>query len=608
MCNTYPKTLIVPAKCDDQMLIESSRFRNGGRFPLLVYYHKPRQTTLLITAEPITTQFINVSNQNTSTQLSSNPSSSVLSTIANSSFTTSLTSSKSSNLILNSSIKNSISPFNSTSNNRCRADEQLLSFVLPDKCRGVILDLRSQSETKKPQVTSGQVEFEQYYPQWRRVCRPVESTVNLINTFRKFIYACTSSGRLTRSPSNSTFSALHSGISDSIGLLSNAALNPIGNFGLRNVVTTTNSSSISFDNSSINSLNNINEQQINTTVKNDIISNLNQLDIQSTNYTTVESNLSNINNNSNNSNINVKKSKKFSAWLSLVREALAAAVAGATALDALDAFAQQQLQQEQCLLAEKQKKSSKVHVNEEVKLRGSCVLVQSRKGTDRAILVASLIQIILNPECRTIQGFQTLIDHTWLQAGHPFTERCQNSAFSLKPLKNESPVFILFLDCVWQLLRQYPNSFEFTDELLCVLAKHAYFSEYGTFLGNSSQEREQFDIPSRTISLWSYINQPIVINCFQNPFYSGQNNDKIQLPIVDGYACWPCLAAQALDVWEELYQQQLVGDNPGLWKLPRYMSHVIVDKFETERLRSIQLRKTLNQLINEAVAADILHV
>ncbi|KAH8874498.1 Myotubularin-related protein 9-like [Schistosoma japonicum] len=422
MCNTYPKTLIVPAKCDDQMLIESSRFRNGGRFPLLVYYHKPRQTTLLITAEPITTQFINVSNQNISTQLSSNPSSSVLSTIANSSFTTSLTSSKSSNLILNSSIKNSISPFNSTSNNRCRADEQLLSFVLPDKCRG---------------------------------------------------------------------------ISDSIGLLSNAALNPIGNFGLRNVVTTTNSSSISFDNSSINSLNNINEQQINTTVKNDIISNLNQLDIQSTNYTTVESNLSNINNNSNNSNINVKKSKKFSAWLSLVRETLAAAVAGATALDALDAFAQQQLQQEQCLLAEKQKKSSKVHVNEEVKLRGSCVLVQSRKGTDRAIL----------------------------------------------------------------LLRQYPNSFEFTDELLCVLAKHAYFSEYGM----------------------SYINQPIVINCFQNPFYSGQNNDKIQLPIVDGYACWPCLAAQAL--------QQLVGDNPGLWKLPRYMSHVIVDKFETERLRSIQLRK-----------------
>ncbi|VDQ11530.1 unnamed protein product [Trichobilharzia regenti] len=57
-----------------------------------------------------------------------------------------------------------------------------------------------------------------------------------------------------------------------------------------------------------------------------------------------------------------------------------------------------------------------------------------------------------------------------------------------------------------------------------------------------------------------------------------------------GYACWPCLAAQALDVWEELYQQQLVGTHVGLWKLPRVMAHAIVEKFEAERLRAIQLR------------------
>ncbi|VDQ10257.1 unnamed protein product [Trichobilharzia regenti] len=43
LCNSYFKMLLVPAKCDDQMLIESSRFRQGGRFPVLLYYHKPRQ-------------------------------------------------------------------------------------------------------------------------------------------------------------------------------------------------------------------------------------------------------------------------------------------------------------------------------------------------------------------------------------------------------------------------------------------------------------------------------------------------------------------------------------------------------------------------------------
>ncbi|CAH8642547.1 unnamed protein product [Schistosoma rodhaini] len=585
LCNSYPKTFIVPVKCDDQMIAESSRFRQGGRFPLLVYYHKPRQTTLLITAEPLINQSTITNSQNTTPLLSSN---------------SSLTSStKSNNLILNSSSKNSILPFSSTFNTgRCRSDEQLLSCILPDKCRGVILDLRTQNETKKPQATSGLVEFEQYYPQWRRVSRPLESTGNLIVTFRKFIYACISCGRLTRSSSNTTFGALQSGISDSIGMLSSAALNPIGNFGLRNSVA----ASIPCDNS-VNSLDdNVVREQINTSSKNDIVSNFGQLDIQSTNLTT-ESDLS--------SNNNVKKSKKLSAWLSLVREALAAAVAGATALDALDAFAQQQLQQEQCLLAEKQRRASKDQSLEEAKLRGSCVIVQSRKGTDRAILVASLIQIILNPESRTIQGFQTLIDQTWLNAGHPFADRCRNSAFSIKPPKDESPVFILFLDCVWQLLRQYPNSFEFTDELLCIIAKHAYFSEYGTFLGNSLQEREQLDISSKTVSLWSYINQPIVTHRLQNPFYSDQKNDDNSQPtttVDGGYACWPCLSAQALDIWEELYQYQLLGVNPSLWDMPRIMSRVIKDRFEAERNRTIELRKTLNQLMNEAIDAGILHV
>ncbi|CAH8577878.1 unnamed protein product [Schistosoma mattheei] len=586
LCNSYPKTFVVPVKCDDQMIKESSLFRHGGRFPLLVYYHKPRQTTLLITAEPLINQSTITNNQNTTTLLSS----------SNSSLTSST---KSNNLIINSSSKNSISPFSSTFNTgRCRSDEQLLTCILPDKCRGVILDLRTQNETKKPQATSGLVEFEQYYPQWRRVCRPLESTGNLIVTFRKFIYACTSYGRVTRSSSNTTFGALQSGISDSIGMLSSAALNPVGSFGSRNSTA----ASIPCDNS-VNSFNDITvREQINTSSKNELISNFAQLDIQSTNSTT-ESDLS--------SNNNIKKSKKLSAWLSLVREALAAAVAGATALDALDAFAQQQLQQEQCLLAEKQRRASKEQSFEEAKLRGSCVLVQSRKGTDRAILVASLIQIILNPESRTIQGFQELIDHTWLNAGHPFADRCQNSAFSLKPPKDESPVFILFLDCVWQLLRQYPNSFEFTDELLCIIAKHAYFSEYGTFLGNSSQEREQLDISSRTFSLWSYINQPFVTSRLQNPFYSGQKNDdnSQSTTIIDGsYACWPCLSAQALDIWEELYQHQLVGINPSLWNLPRVMARVIKDKFEAERNRTIQLRKTLDQLMNEAINAGILHV
>lgn len=97
-------------------------------------------------------------------------------------------------------------------------------------------------------------------------------------------------------------------------------------------------------------------------------------------------------------------SKRFGAWLGLVRESLAAAVTGATALDAMDVFAQQQLQQDQYLLVQNKRGNNVENVNQEAVLRGSYVLVQSSTGRDRALVVAGLIQVILNPEVRTVKG------------------------------------------------------------------------------------------------------------------------------------------------------------------------------------------------------------
>lgn len=44
------------------------------------------------------------------------------------------------------------------------------------------------------------------------------------------------------------------------------------------------------------------------------------------------------------------------------------------------------------------------------------------------------------------------MEHEWIMAGHPFTLRCAHSAFATGSLTGpyESPVFLLFLDCVWQ--------------------------------------------------------------------------------------------------------------------------------------------------------------
>lgn len=75
------------------------------------------------------------------------------------------------------------------------------------------------------------------------------------------------------------------------------------------------------------------------------------------------------------------------------------------------------------------------------------------------------------------------------QAGHQFQQRCAQSAYSNSKLRQEAPVFLLFLDCVWQILRQFPCSFEFSESFLVLLFEHAYASQFGTFLGNSTAER-----------------------------------------------------------------------------------------------------------------------
>ncbi len=54
-----------------------------------------------------------------------------------------------------------------------------------------------------------------------------------------------------------------------------------------------------------------------------------------------------------------------------------------------------------------------------------------------------------------------------VQFGHKFAERC--GTFSLESDGEWSPVFHQFLDCVWQLTRQFPTAFEFNENLLIFL-------------------------------------------------------------------------------------------------------------------------------------------
>uniref|UniRef100_A0A674GRJ6 Myotubularin-related protein 10 n=2 Tax=Taeniopygia guttata TaxID=59729 RepID=A0A674GRJ6_TAEGU len=113
------------------------------------------------------------------------------------------------------------------------------------------------------------------------------------------------------------------------------------------------------------------------------------------------------------------------------------------------------------------------------------VVLQEEEGRDLSCLAASLVQVMLDPYFRTIVGFQSLIQKEWVMAGYQFLDRCNH----LKRSDKESPLFLMFLDCVWQLLEQYPAAFEFSEVYLTILYDSARISLFGTFLFNCPHQR-----------------------------------------------------------------------------------------------------------------------
>uniref|UniRef100_A0A8C8RL28 Myotubularin related protein 11 n=1 Tax=Pelusios castaneus TaxID=367368 RepID=A0A8C8RL28_9SAUR len=116
------------------------------------------------------------------------------------------------------------------------------------------------------------------------------------------------------------------------------------------------------------------------------------------------------------------------------------------------------------------------------------VVLQESDDRDLNCLLASLVQILSDPHTRTQAGFQSLLQKEWVVAGHPFLQRLN---LLRDNDREESPVFLLFLDCVWQLLQQFPTSFEYTEAYLVALHDSSYIPFFSTFLFNCQWERDR---------------------------------------------------------------------------------------------------------------------
>jgi len=86
--------------------------------------------------------------------------------------------------------------------------------------------------------------------------------------------------------------------------------------------------------------------------------------------------------------------------------------------------------------------------------------------------------------------------------------------------EEESPIFLQFIDCVYQLLCQYPTEFGFNEEFLRTVLEHFYSCKFGTFLANSELEQKDLRLREKTVSLWTWTNHPQNLKKFENPFFA----------------------------------------------------------------------------------------
>ncbi|KAL4660607.1 myotubularin-related protein 4 isoform X1 [Arapaima gigas] len=175
-----------------------------------------------------------------------------------------------------------------------------------------------------------------------------------------------------------------------------------------------------------------------------------------------------------------------------------------------------------------------------VEREGRPVLVHCSDGWDRTPQIVALAKILLDPYYRTLEGFQVLVETEWLDFGHKFGDRCGHQE-NTDDVSEQCPVFLQWLDCVHQLLKQFPCLFEFNEAFLVKLVQHTYSCLYGTFLCNNNREREARNIYNRTCSVWSLLRMGN--KNFQNFLYIPSQDMVLQ----------PVCHTRALHLWTAVY-------------------------------------------------------
>ncbi|XP_035226539.1 myotubularin-related protein 2-like [Stegodyphus dumicola] len=182
-----------------------------------------------------------------------------------------------------------------------------------------------------------------------------------------------------------------------------------------------------------------------------------------------------------------------------------------------------------------------LRIADKVESNKTSVVVHCSDGWDRTAQLTSLAMLILDPYYRTLKGFEVLIEKEWISFGHKFAQRIGHGDDKHSDA-DRSPVFLQFIDCVWQMTCKFPNAFEFNEHFLITILDHLYSCLFGTFLFNSECQRVKEDVKNRTVSLWSFINSNQ--SDFINPLYTTYQEQHVLLAVP---------SMRCIELWKSYY-------------------------------------------------------
>ncbi|XP_056395439.1 myotubularin isoform X2 [Hyla sarda] len=181
-----------------------------------------------------------------------------------------------------------------------------------------------------------------------------------------------------------------------------------------------------------------------------------------------------------------------------------------------------------------------IQVADKVASGKSSVVVHCSDGWDRTAQLTSLAMLMLDSYYRTVEGFEVLVQKEWISFGHKFSSRIGHGDKNHTDA-DRSPIFVQFIDCVWQMSKQFPTAFELNEHFLITILDHLYSCRFGSFLYNCESVREKEKLREKTQSLWSWINSDK--SKYINPFYTKELNRVL----------YPVASMRHLELWVNYY-------------------------------------------------------